>query len=127
MVSPVYGSTTTLNVSLVRPLEPLNALNDENRHSLLQRDDALLEPESSPLIESADSNGLRAFLVQFKRLQDEQWEETEKEFDKDWQVVSNLIPGKMFYFKLISISHKHAKNFMRSLFHALLLMSKKFL
>lgn len=94
VVSPVYGSTNTLNVSLIRPLEASNTLNDENRHPLLQRDDALLEPGSSSLIKNTGPDGLRAFLVQFKRLQDEHWEETEKEFDKVWQIVGNLIPGK---------------------------------
>ncbi|VDL62032.1 unnamed protein product [Hymenolepis diminuta] len=101
VVSPVYGSTNTLNVSLIRPLEASNTLNDENRHSLLQRDDALLEPGSSSLIKNTGPDGLRAFLVQFKRLQDEHWEETEKEFDKVWQIVGNLIPGEEYDMRVI--------------------------
>ncbi|EUB64976.1 Neuroglian [Echinococcus granulosus] len=94
VVSPVYGSTTTLNVSLVRPLEATATLNDENRHPLLQRDDGLLESDrtASTMMESGEGNGLRAFLVQYKRLKDENWEETEKEFDKNWQIIENLAP-----------------------------------
>lgn len=95
VVSPVPGSTTMLNVSIIRTLETTATLNDENRHPLLQRDDALLESvqTASATVESGGGEGLRAFLVQFKRLQDENWEETEKEFDKDWQIVGNLAPG----------------------------------
>ncbi|VDN97666.1 unnamed protein product [Rodentolepis nana] len=101
VVSPVYGSTNTLNVSLIRPIEISNNLNGDNKYPLLQRDDALLEPGSSSLIENTGQDGVRAFLVQFKKLQDEQWEETEKEFDKDWQLVGNLIPGEEYDMRVI--------------------------
>ncbi|VDK35930.1 unnamed protein product [Taenia asiatica] len=103
VVSPVPGSTTMLNVSIVRPLETMATLNDENRHPLLQRDDALLESvqSASTAVESGEGEGLRAFLVQFKRLQDENWEETEKEFDKDWQIVRNLAPGEEYDMRVI--------------------------
>ncbi|VDM18299.1 unnamed protein product, partial [Hydatigera taeniaeformis] len=103
VVSPVYGSTTTLNVSIVRTLETVATLNDENRYPLLQRDDAPLEPDhiASAMVRSGEGEGSRAFLVQFKRLQDENWEETEKEFDKDWQIVENLAPGEEYDMRVI--------------------------
>ncbi|KAL5112226.1 Neuroglian [Taenia crassiceps] len=103
VVSPVAGSTTMLNVSIIRTLETTATLNDENRHPLLQRDDALLESvqTASAALESGEGEGLRAFLVQFKRLQDENWEETEKEFDKDWQIVGNLTPGEEYDMRVI--------------------------
>ncbi|CDS40298.1 neuroglian [Echinococcus multilocularis] len=103
VVSPVYGSTTTLNVSLVRPLEATATLNDENRHPLLQRDGDLLESDwtASTLMESGEGDGLRAFLVQYKRLKDENWEETEKEFDKNWQIIENLAPGEEYDMRVI--------------------------
>ena len=92
-ILPVYGSATTLNVSLVR------RLNDENQHPLLQGGDGLLESTNHQTTEVSVSfsgvkrSGMHAFLVQFKRLQEERWEETEKEFEKDWKIVRNLIPG----------------------------------
>ena len=78
----------------MRTPEHSTTLNDENRHPLLQGDDSMLESAGLYLKRKAGDT-MKAFVVQYKRLQDDQWEETEKEFDRDWQVVGSLIPGRI--------------------------------
>uniref|UniRef100_A0A5K3EWA9 Down syndrome cell adhesion molecule-like protein Dscam2 n=1 Tax=Mesocestoides corti TaxID=53468 RepID=A0A5K3EWA9_MESCO len=98
-VSPIYGSTNLLNVSLVQSTDSLYRRSDENQHLAIQRDDTLTDVEQSSV--SGTRIGFWAFLVQFKKLQDEHWEETEKELTKDWQIISNLVPGEEYDMRIV--------------------------
>ncbi|VDN43894.1 unnamed protein product [Dibothriocephalus latus] len=129
-VSPVYGSATTLNVSLVT--SNIGTLNDDNKlpdngshHMQAPSPHSYILDSSYPSSAIEDTFGsqngkermpnrgklrhaglqdgyfspktavksIQAFAVQFKRPVDETWEETEREYEKSWMVVRNLIPG----------------------------------
>uniref|UniRef100_A0A0X3PLZ3 Fibronectin type-III domain-containing protein n=4 Tax=Schistocephalus solidus TaxID=70667 RepID=A0A0X3PLZ3_SCHSO len=137
-VSPVYGSTTALNVSLV--LSTIRTVNDDNRAldngshymqtsslqsfilensysaSLLadtknsqNRKEKTHQEVEQGLASARGSNfspkttlkSIQAFAVQFKRPADETWEETEREYDKSWMVVHDLIPGQEYNMRII--------------------------
>ncbi|BHF58508.1 ATP-dependent DNA helicase chl1 [Sparganum proliferum] len=129
-VSPIHGSATTLNVSLV--LSNTKAINDDSRalnngskqvpasslHSLilnsshtesllvgstgsLNNKEKAARPNRKEQIRASALRSIQAFAVQFKRPTDETWEETEREYKKSWMVVRNLIPGQHYNMRII--------------------------
>ncbi|KAL7063464.1 hypothetical protein AAHC03_01597 [Spirometra sp. Aus1] len=129
-VSPIHGSATTLNVSLV--LSNTKAINDDSRalkngseqvpasslHSLilnstypasllvsstgsLNNKEKAARPNRKEQNRASTLRSIEAFAVQFKRPADETWEETEREYEKSWMVVRNLIPGQEYDMRII--------------------------
>lgn len=86
-----------------RALGVASTLDPEAVHGPWQNEQVFTPPNaiiSRPLVQTPSSPSLfpnvesDMFYAQFRTVGDEYWEETQREFQKPWIVLSNLLPSK---------------------------------
>ncbi|KAA3677299.1 uncharacterized protein DEA37_0011024 [Paragonimus westermani] len=90
------GAPTESSATRLSDTEPQELLSFEQKHSpTWQNEQHLSSVDTKAVLKSVGPKHSDMFYAQFRKVGEVNWEETQREFQKPWIILSNLVPGTL--------------------------------